>query len=317
MDIVPLSAVPFMESPTQQSGNQQDPKPQTPVESQNVSQEKSSSTLPPPHSKKGIPFPLGIALILLFIGGLFPSVWYFQSQLKTSIKPTALKPTPVTAVAPKKLVFGTDPTLPPMEFLEKGTMAGYDIDLGNFIGKELGAQVEYKNIIFDDLFKALENKEVDMIISAVTITDERKQKYDFSEPYLNAGQVIITKIGDNSIKTTADLRGKRIATQKGTTNETEALKYTDKNLVIITADFVQATNTLVTGKADALFTDLPNAKGVITANPTLKISSDPFTNEYYGIVFRKGDPTAAQINEAIASLRVKGIITDLKQKWLD
>jgi ABC-type amino acid transport substrate-binding protein len=52
-------------------------------------------------------------------------------------------------------------------------------------------------------------------------------------------------------------------------------------------------------------------------NPTLKIASDPFTNEYYGIVFRKGDPLVKQINQALESIRVKGYLTDLKQKWLD
>ena len=68
---------------------------------------------------------------------------------------------------------------------------------------------------------------------------------------------------------------------------------------------------------DAVFTDLPNAKGITVANQTLKIASDPFTDEYYGIVFRKDDSSVDQINEALASLRIKGVLTDLKKKWLD
>lgn len=196
-------------------------------------------------------------------------------------------------------------------------MVGYDIDLAHFLAKEMGHEVTFKNIIFDDLFSSLDKEEIDIIISAVTITDERKQKYDFSMEYLNAGQVIITKKTNLSIRSTADLQGMRISVQKGTVNETEAKKYTAAANVISFPDFEQATKALVENKADAMFTDLPNAKGIIVENPTLKIASDPFINQYYGIVLRKNDPQLKDVNKALESLRMKGILTDLKQKWLD
>ena len=113
------------------------------------------------------------------------------------------------------------------------------------------------------------------------------------------------------------LKGKKIAVQQGTTNEQSALKFTSPNLVIRYPDFVQATKALVDGQVDAIFSDLSGAKGIVTKNPTLKIASDPFTNEYYGIVFKKGNPEVKQINKALDSIRIKGILTDLKQKWLD
>ena len=259
---------------------------------------------------------LGIILIILFIGALFFAAWYFQKQIQKT-NTLSLSPKPSAVVLPKKLVVGTDPTLQPMEYTKDGKLMGYDIDLANFIGKELGVEVEFKNVVFDNIFTALEEKRIDMIISAVTITQERQQKYDFSSQYLNAGQVILTQKNNTSIKSTADLKGKRIATQKGTTNEESALKYTSPDLVIRYQDFEQATRALVSGKADALFTDLPSAKGITLANPTLKIASDPFTNEYYGIVFRNGDPLVEPVNQALDSIRVKGFLTDLKQKWLD
>lgn len=259
---------------------------------------------------------LGVILIILFIAGLLFAAWYFQKQIQKT-NTLSSEPQPIATVLPKKIVIGTDPTLEPMEYEEEGKLVGYDIDLANFIGKELGAEVEFKNVVFDNIFTSLEEKQIDMIISAVTITPERQQKYDFSNQYLNAGQVILTQKDDNSIKSTADLKGKIIATQKGTTNEESALKYTSDNLVLRYPDFEQATQALITGKADALFTDLPSAKGITLANPTLKIASDPFTNEYYGIVFRKGDPLLNPVNQALDSIRVKGFLTDLKQKWLD
>ncbi|HVF69583.1 MAG TPA: basic amino acid ABC transporter substrate-binding protein, partial [Xanthomonadales bacterium] len=251
-----------------------------------------------------------------FICGLLIAAWYFQTQLQKN-NSTTLSPGPSAAAHIDKIIVGTDPTLQPMEYIAEGKFVGYDIDLANSLGKELGAKVEFKNIVFDNLFTALEQKKIDMIISAVTITEERKQKYKFSDPYLNAGQVIIGKIDDDSVKSTADLKGKKIAVQKGTTNEESALKYTASNLVIRYPDFEQATQALVDGKVDAIFTDLPSAKGITVTNPTLKIASDPFTDEYYGIVFRKDESMVKQVNDALTSLRIKGTLTDLKQKWLD
>lgn len=257
-----------------------------------------------------------ILLIFAFLCGLALAVWYFQSQLQKVTPGEQTTQVPVTT--PSKIVIGTDATFQPMEYTASGgALMGYDIDLGNRIGEELGAEVEFKNIPWDDLFVALNNKQVDMVLSSVTITDERKQTYDFSESYLNAGQVIITRKTNTTITSSEDLQGKRIAVQEGTTNETEALKLTNENLVIKYADFVQATEALINGRADAILSDLPGAKGIITENPTLKIASDPLTNEYYGIVFRKNDPNVAKINEILNSLRTQGVLTDLKQKWLD
>ena len=253
---------------------------------------------------------------LLFLGvGLLALWFYFTQSQKTLTTETSIAPSVV--MSPGKIVVGTDPTYPPMEYAESDVLLGYDIDLANFIGKEMGTQIEFKNIVFDDLFTALEQKKVDMIISTVTVTEERKQKYDFSEPYLQGGQVILTQKANTAITSTADLKGKKIAVQKGTTIETEALKYTTNDLVIRYPDFVEATAALIKGDVDAIFADLPGAKGITNDNPTLKIASDPFTNEYYAVVFRKGDPKIKEINTAIASLKVKGILTDLKQKWLD
>lgn len=276
---------------------------------------ENTASTPPPRRFRVPVYATILLLIVSFLGGLLIAALYFQSQLRKTNgnSPNEVVKTPII----QKLVIGTDPTLPPMEFMQGDQMVGYDIDLGNFLAEEMGAQVEFKNIAFDDLFTALEQEEIDMIISAVTITEERQALYDFSEPYLNAGQVIITRSDTAGIGSTADLQGKMIAVQVGTTNEEEALKHTSEDLVIRYDDFVQATQALVDGKVDAIFTDLPNAKGITEANPDLVISSDPFTNEYYGIVLRKGDPSVSQIDEALSAIRVKGVLTDLKQKWLD
>jgi len=277
--------------------------------------EHPSSSPPPPKTTKSS-FSLRWIMLVVGIVVVVLSVFLYIKMQSNQTVPSSQQ-TNSTITPSQSLVVGTDPTLQPMEFIQNEKMVGYDIDLANALAKELDVQVEFKNIVFDNLFTALEQNDIDMIISAVTITEERQQKFDFSKEYLNAGQVIITKKMDTSITSTANLKGKRIAVQKGTTNETEALKYTAPTLVIRYPDFEQATAALVAGKVDAVFTDLPSAKGITLTNPTLKISSDPFTNEYYGIVFRKGDARVQQINDALESLDEKGILVELKQKWLN
>lgn len=258
----------------------------------------------------------GIFIIFLFLLG-FPFVYlYIHSHLqKNYVNSPHTVPSAVTE--PKKLVIGIDATFEPMEYIENGELVGFDVDLGTNLAKELDADIEFRNIIFDNLFNSLDQRQINMIISAVTITLERQQKYDFSDEYLKAGQVIITQKGNTTIHGVTDLKGKKIATQTGTTNEKESLKHTSDRLVIRYPDFIQATKALVDGNVDALFTDLPNAKGIISKNSGLKIVSDPFTEEYYGIVFIKGDPSVTQINEALTSLRKRGVLADLEKKWLN
>lgn len=301
------------------------------VSSEGDKPKENTSTTPPPLSpspsispktKKGMSLPLIIVfLILSFLGGLLIAGWYFQTQLQkfTNSAPATKAENKVSpAAASETLLIGTDATAPPMESLnDQGGLIGYDIDLGYRVANELGMKAEFKNIPWENIFTDLENGKIDMIISSVTINEERKQKYAFSEPYINAGQVIVSR-KDNPITSTAGLKGKKISAQKGTTCEKEAYKYTDANLVIIYEQFIDAASAVSKGIADATICDLTLAKGYIDQYENLKITSDPFTNEYYGIVIRKDNTELLKkVNEAIAVLRVKGILTDLKQKWLE
>ena len=285
--------------------------------------QKTSRVLSPYHP--AIFFSLFLLLVVLGIVGYI----FLSSQRQETIKPKETQPHVDTIIASGKIIIGTDATYAPMEFTDDATgeLKGYDVDLGNKIAEELGVEAEFKNIPWSDLgmdppvtstTSALLRKEVDVVISSVTITDARKQTYDFSQPYINAGQVIVTKKDNTSISSTNDLRGKKIAVQKGTTNEEQALVYTDTDLVLLYENFDDATDALLTGKADAIFTDLTNAKGTVDEHKDLKIASDPFTSEFYGVVFRKGETDLVQrVNEVLNLLRQRGVEVFLKQKWLE
>lgn len=283
----------------------------------------ASSSAPPPTAipptgKSRWPFILGIivGLIMLIFGGWLYLFNTFDEKL-TQVESTT--PTLDRIKSQGKLIIGTDATFAPMEFADdSGQLVGYDIDLAARITEKLKVTPEFKQILFDDFIKILNNKEVDVVISSVTITDERKQLVDFSDQYLSAGQVIITRGDETSIKTTADLSGRKIAVQKGTTNEQQAFQFTKDELVLSFDDYIGATTALLNGEADAIFSDLTGAKGIIDQNPTLKIASEPFTNEQYGIVFRKGEEDlVAEVNSTLNSLRQQGILVFLKQKWLE
>src|SRR5690242_1657296 len=120
--------------------------------------------------------------------------------------------------APKTIKVATDATWPPMEMVDASKkIVGYDIDFMNAVAKEAGVTVEFKNTAWDGIFAGLDSGQYDAIISSVTITNERKAKYDFTDAYTSIGQILVVPKTDKTTKTIADLRGKKVGSQIGTT----------------------------------------------------------------------------------------------------
>jgi ABC-type amino acid transport substrate-binding protein len=199
---------------------------------------------------------------------------------------------------------------------EKGEAIGFDIDLGKEIAKGMEMEPEFKAIPWDNIFTSLEREEIDLVISSVSITDERKKLYAFSVPYLNAGQVILTAKTNTAITKPADLTGKKVGAQQETTSLEQAQKYSTGAKAYPDPDAAVAD--LLKGTLEAVIVDLPAAKGYTVKNPTLKIASDPFTSEYYGVVMKKGDAAMQEhVNTVLRNLEQKGVLADLKAKWLE
>ena len=299
------------------------PPPGTPPPPASPANTPTSPAQPLPNSaSKKNPLRLFLLFLLALIvaGGAFAYWWYSNNSALQNQQAQSSQLTPTSAAKP--LLVGTDPAYEPMEFKDKdNTIVGYDIDLVTLIATEMKKELVIKETTFDDIFNKLDAKEYDMIISAVTITEERKKKYDFSDPYINAGEVFVMqkKAGQDTatLVTKTDMKGKKIGAQKGTQMAIEAKKVTSPSLVMEYESNDPAIADLKLGKIDALLTDLPNAKGVVSANPTLRIASDPITDEYFAIAFRKGDPLKEEVNTVLSSLKQKGVLTDLKKKWLE
>jgi len=104
-----------------------------------------------------------------------------------------------------KFIVGLDDTFAPMGFRdEKGKIVGFDIDMAKEVAKRLGVSVEFKPVDWDGVVLSLKNKDIDVIWNGLTITDERKEQIDFSNPYLENRQIIVVKSG-SGIKSKADL----------------------------------------------------------------------------------------------------------------
>ncbi|HBP21764.1 MAG TPA: amino acid ABC transporter substrate-binding protein, partial [Planctomycetes bacterium] len=121
-----------------------------------------------------------------------------------------------------KLIVATDAGYVPFEVINPdGTFSGFDVDLLTEIGKELGLEVELRNTAWAGIIGALQANKVDLIMSGMSVTEERKKAVDFSEPYYRVGQVVIKRRGDERINSPSDLDDPAltIATQEGTTGE--------------------------------------------------------------------------------------------------
>ncbi|NCN05335.1 MAG: basic amino acid ABC transporter substrate-binding protein [Spirochaetales bacterium] len=227
-----------------------------------------------------------------------------------------------TADGSRIFTFASDATWPPMEFVDEtsGEVIGFSIDLINAIGDAAGFVPEIKNTAWDGIFAGLANNQYDAVISSVTITDERKLQYDFSNPYVNAGQVIVVRNSTNNISGPADLAGKKAGAQQGTTGAFAISDIAGASLQNYD-EIGLAIAALARGDLDAVVADGPIAADFALQNEnyanTLKIVGDPFTEEFYGVVVRKGNSEVLDlVNQGLATITANGTLEQIKAKWL-
>jgi len=209
-----------------------------------------------------------------------------------------------------------------MEFVDENkNIVGFDIDLVNAIAQEMGFKAEFKNTAWDGIFAGLESGDYDAIISSVSCTDERKAKYDCSDPYVNAGQAVVVRIDETTINSEADLPGKTAGAQIGTTG---ALAVGDiEGAVLKEYDTIDlAFQDLSLETLDAVVVDNPVAAQYVLTSETFKgkfkIVGKPFTEEYYGMLVNKGENTELLrlFNEGLAKIKANGTYDKIYAKWI-
>jgi polar amino acid transport system substrate-binding protein len=232
----------------------------------------------------------------------------------------AFLPGQASAEVKRTITVATDATWPPMEMVDKNKkIVGFDIDFLNAVAKEAGFKVIIKNTAWDGIFAGLPAGKYDAVISSVTINDERKKDYDFSDPYLSAGQILVVP-KTLKAKTLADMKGKKVGAQIGTTGAFEIKKH--KDLELKTYDEVGlAFADMAAGRIEGVVCDNPTAANFALQNADykakFKIVGQPFTEEYYGIVVKKGNKDLVNLlNKGIKAVKAKGIDKQLEKKWL-
>ncbi len=218
-----------------------------------------------------------------------------------------------------RIMIGIDPDFPPMRLYDgSGKLVGFDVDVANDIALKLDVQPELSIISWGDLFDNVKAGDVDIIISAITITQERSQQMLFSSPYLDAGQVIMTRKDNNEITSPENLRGKKIGVLNGTTCKEAAMMYAEPQTITSYNSYTEIINNLIGGKLDAMVTDLIGASGYAKQEPSLKIVGEPFTSEYYGIATKLGNNALMdEINRILREMKRDGKLDEIKNKWLE
>ena len=214
----------------------------------------------------------------------------------------------------KKVIVGLSADYAPYEFHTmvdgKDETVGFDVDLAKEIAKDMGVELELKEMDFEALIGALKAGQIDMIISGMNPDDERRKEIDFSDIYYEAQHGVIVNAADkDKFKITEDLNGKKIGAQLGSTQQKIAEeKVTGANLTLL-ANVNNLILELKSGKVEAIITEEPVAKIAIKNNPDMALSAIVFKDETGGnaVGLKKDSPElVAQINKTIKKLKDSG-----------
>ena len=225
----------------------------------------------------------------------------------------------------KEIVVVTENAYPPLQFLDKeGKAVGWEYDAMAEIAKRLNAKVKYENTSWDAMIPAVSEGQYDLGMTGITIKDERKEKVDFSDPYMRSEMLMIVR-GDEarftdaaSFAANADLL---VSAQPGTSPFYAAvyniLDGNEENARIIKFEtFGAGLEALKAGDVDLTLSDSTAANGYVAAsNGGLKIIGAPLASEDFGFIFPKGSDLVAPVNAAIAAMKADGTVDALNQKW--
>ena len=226
----------------------------------------------------------------------------------------------------KTVVVVTENAYPPLQFVDpkSGKAIGWEYDAMNEIAKRLNFKVEYQNTSWDAMIQAVSDGQYNIGMTGITIKDDRKEKVDFSDPYMRSQQFMLVR-GDESrftdAKSFAGLKDGLIGAQPGTTPfytaVYEVLDGNEQNPRIKLFETFGATvQALKTGDVDTVLTDGTAGKGYVDAsNGGLKLVGGPLGTEDFGFIFPKGSDLVAPVNAAIAALKADGTFDTLNKKW--
>lgn len=214
----------------------------------------------------------------------------------------------------------TDPSFVPFEMMdpETGEMVGFDMDIINEVAERAGFEVNLTTMEFSGIIPAIQTGNQEIAVAGITITDERAEIVDFSDPYYDSGLRIIVRSNNDEVTSLEDLAGLTVGTKIGSTSYDFLQQELGEDAEITpypgTSDMYMA---LLGRNVDAVFYDAPNVAyfSQTRGEGRTKVVGDLYEGQQYGIVFHKGSEWVEPVNEALASMREDGTYDEIYEKW--
>ena len=214
---------------------------------------------------------------------------------------------------------GLDPSFPPFEVDTGGTIVGYDVDLAHALAARWGVSVQLVPTHFDALIDGLLTEQYDVIISAYPYDPRLTRDVAYSQPYFNAGVVLVVREDAQGITDVADLAGRQVAVEWGSAGDVEARRIAQRvpGLRVQPLETAEAALRAVkAGAADAALVDAVSAYGFLGREGGVRIVGKPLTDERYVIVVRpESRRLLREIDAALSALRASGRLAELRAKW--
>ncbi|MDV6317551.1 amino acid ABC transporter substrate-binding protein [Chromohalobacter sp. HP20-39] len=230
----------------------------------------------------------------------------------------ALSATALTAHA-DTLRVGMSGSYYPFTFVEQDELKGFEVDVMNAVGEQMGDDIEFVTASFSGLAGMLDAKRIDTIANQITITPERQDKYVFTEPYVYDGAQVVVRKGNDAIQGVEDLKGKTVAVNLGSNYEEllRELPYADDIEIKTYESNIEQDVAL--GRADAFVMDRISATQVIKDKPLpLELAGQPFSRIENALPFRDdkaGHALRDRVNAALEALRDDGTLKQISEKW--
>ncbi|MCW8469055.1 ABC transporter substrate-binding protein [Fluoribacter gormanii] len=205
---------------------------------------------------------------------------------------------------------------PPFEYNDHGEIKGFDIDLARLIAKKLGKEAFFDTMQFSSILPALSSGQVDAAISTITITDQRKKNFDFTEPYYFESMAAVFP-GTKPINDVTQLTDKKIAVQLGSTMEIWLKKNMPNANLLVMDNNNQTIAALKAGHVDLVLVDGVQGAVFSKKNPGLSFAVLAKSTDGYGLAIKKNSKLTQKINHALDELEQSGELAALKKKWLE
>ncbi len=213
------------------------------------------------------------------------------------------------------LVMATNAEFPPYEYWSGNEIVGIDVEIAGVIAEELGMELKIEDMDFNSIVNAVASGKADIGAAGMTIMPDRLENVNFTDTYAKATQVVIVK-EDSDIKTPADLEGKEIGVQLGTTGDMYAEDVEPAAIERYNKGF-EAIQALSQGKIDAVIIDKEPAKVFVSETKGLKMLDEAYTDEDYAIAVAKNNTELLnKINEILADMKTSGKLQEIVDKYI-